>query len=1733
MSYFGAKPKKGRKAPVAEVPEDVQLPDPSTLTLAGKKIDDIVLALLMAGADEVDEVRDSVTDAMVNLGMNEPDIVLDKIAAFISKNTGMKSRHRMCLLEATRHLCQRKGEIIEEETASTVSGVCITVMLSDKDGSGKTEEECVEILRLLAFPFPFVVCKKLEDQIESGVAPRNCIVHALGTIANNIPIPFISHLGTILKRMVPVLGTIKQEKTMVLFAQSFGAFCDAINFYETNVEEEKKEINCTAAFESTMNSVFDILYTRWFAKKDKDVRREVAGALAQVSTFTSPAELSEAAGKLIPVFLDRYKKEKRDRLLHITRPFVHLLHAIVDKCPDALQPMYNVLLVHFHSLAVSSSHIDVENPDTLRLFNEILFALEVLGAHFTDDLLLLLQRSLMHKDAQVRSTTLLIYRHLVSRLPAVLVTKKDVVVSALRLMVEEQDIAVRMSFVQTLVSLAGAKFLDAEGSQELLMVIIRGVRISDETIRQHEQNWKRKGGDVDLLRQFRQTCESVLTLMASTVSGSDDFLWPFLAEMIPKVELSEGIGVIVKCTADVVSKRIAAKKEVTIRSVNMPQPEDLFARLMVHSTSFHLRNDVPREICRLLAALSDVFFLNDSVIKYWKKFVPKFLKYLAMENFDDTVFEEQIRRFVGETARHIGDEEIVRALAFAFLRQLVEGSLDDSSRYTCFGLLGAVVKNMQHRDTVANMIQFSYEYCRFWEEADRRGLAVCYGEMGSVHTDVVLEKVRFYMTNFTAPSRVSGVKGVVAAPSADGATFDPSAPAPAQTSSPPPKKGFFSRFKKSSGSSGSVGRNDPTTIRSACAEALGLIALHAPIALVLSRVDIHVVTPLMNLLREGKAHSERTHALRGLIVVAEALRPDNIESVDPDFTLKERRAIMDSIMDLLMSMKAGTKKLEQNTELITLGMQALRKLYDLPPVFAQEDREAFFDRVIPVFLVDFQDEESDEKLFESASEMLISILEDDMTISHFTFLLGAIYRQYLIHASVNVRNRASYCMNQMIKRFARYMAENPGEFSEKELPEYGRLISWFLPRCSDTSGKIRSNCMESIYLLLRIEYFLQLGPKGSAPDALGRFQELRDTISEAEQQDLFICVKELANVVGAVVDNDEMVRLFEGLIFAMGDHNPDCANGACVIMSTLGRTHTDSLRPALVGLVVLLQKRMAHVAGLGRPQTLKGGYHIFKSLAELDVVAVSRVLLEQPTPHPQYVVESLQAIATNQKVVKDLLQYLSDSLNNTQLYEEERKNVTQEIKKNTGEAAYQETRRKPAKPFPCSVTCAIEEIFLSPQVRAAAIEHSSLLVSTLCMRIGTAFFSTEAPRLMRDAIKALSAVLNSMGRADVAAELDACAINSSDDDEYLQPVMTVINGLARSHALSEAEEDDNHEVISELYEFNFAFLSRMYVGQVQVATCIMGCLLNCLNVPSPKSRSYSRGSELLDGIANALLQKTGVDEFSGIRVQALRGLGHISMMKQMSSELAKTDIPRNLYATPIISALMTSVDDKDDSVAFEAMESMAGIFETVEPRYVTPVLVNVCLRIRLCFDREDDAVRASAFRLFGTFHRFGSPGKMMDAFEEQLHKNFPFIVIHCNDDAAEVRHACKTGLRLLAPLLGSEKLVDMTQEKFVSPEYQMDFQNFSDQFAQVFAVDLKDRVSALLSGILHYLRHKKPVLRQAAALICGSMLRYLPASGRAAVNTEQVIAYLIAQLKDPNPTVRRSVSDALGHLHEY
>jgi len=239
-------------------------------------------------------------------------------------------------------------------------------------------------------------------------------------------------------------------------------------------------------------------------------------------------------------------------------------------------------------------------------------------------------------------------------------------------------------------------------------------------------------------------------------------------------------------------------------------------------------------------------------------------------------------------------------------------------------------------------------------------------------------------------------------------------------------------------------------------------------------------------------------------------------------------------------------------------------------------------------------------------------------------------------------------------------------------------------------------------------------------------------------------------------------------------------------------------------------------------------------------------------------------------------------------------------------------------------------------------------------------------------------------------------------------------------------------------------------------------------------------------------------------------------------------------ASSILSALVTASEDKNAEVAAEAVASLTRIAKVVDEQTISPMLINICFRMRPAFDRKDPEIRKAAFTLFGELSRFGTEQKsgegldgLKNNFIDQIHGNLPIFIVHICDEDKDVRVACIEAFKKLSTLM-EESIKNVIEE---APLDENQFDEFAHKIAPLIVKHYADRLRGYMDTTQAYFDSKWPIIIAAACILAGEMLAATTSDDRRIINTHVIVSAIYKLLKHQTDNLRSKAAKALSFLH--
>lgn len=1666
----------------------------------GKKVDALVMTLLGSEADSSDKVKNQVSQTLKDLGHRETELVLSSSHFFIYTNSKSISQdHRIRILKVMTHIIEQKRDCFSKELALELIQFGIFEMTSEKQVIAEWQGAASILLVQLGQRFPGDVLDRLLEHFPIGTQPHFFIMKTLGELSNANPLQIVPRLKEVLARVLPVLGAIKQDNMRWVFSSSVGYFCESILNYVANIDQAPDKTITVDSFSSEIFPAYEIMFNTWLLSKENKVKLATVEATGSMCSVMKRAQFENQLAKILSTLLSMYKKDKEH--LPVTKGLCEVLTVAIQDESRVMEPLLVTLLTSIFPLVCIPDHVFLADPSLSKNQNELLRCFEIVGQVFSDQVSQFILNKLESKESEAKIGAMRVLKHLISRLDSQLNDKKGLIVGGMKALVSvDNPRKVNKMIAQVIIAMASKEYLSIEGGQSLLFFIIKHCSISDAEISSTDQS-KTKKADPDPvpLSELRHVCDHILNLFTTTIPCMEKVLWPAMFEALLPDKYTEGLSTVLKCLAHIANnKRANNDPEFLINfeeHVNLPKPPEIIVRLLVLLNAPHKRGQLGQQILAFMKASGPL--LQPSIVSLWDSTLPKLGTYIEenADEWDQNAWEDLILRLLAESIKATGDEGFTKELADYLSQHLTMYSND--LKKSAFKLLGLVLQKLNHREFIKSKLTIMFQVCDHSNAIERQGCTQGYGYTAASHLDVVLEKLQDLLRSKNKEQKSAGLLS----------------------------------FLKDSGPKDVVSKHSIIL-------AFGYVTAYAPPGLITSRIEVHIINPIKPFFADAKSPVLKECIIRAVDLIGKALHPSRLHK---EFTLTHRDELLKYILSYMCpDIKGGSSgsgptsgpMLGGGTDIppniISLALKAISTLIRLQPLLSKELEETLLEKTLQFFHLKVNSdgkkqavtEEDLSLILNNLSDMVLSLLYMNNTISNLKHLLLVLSR-WTCSEELHHRERACITSVFLLRNYLTFRNENiekkklEQEQQEQEQKEenaeegtekkkkpqqveleddrkftgLGECIAIFIPRCCDPGQRIRKASIDAIQKILVIDYTLRkaIGEENLDTEVISTFNNYRQRSESDEVDQQFALVNEMANSLSESIPDDELHSFLINLFTSLSDPEQPSASGSCIVLNGIlkirGKKEETQVKSLVEGFIRAMD-------GIKFDHTMNGTLHSFKTLAIHFPIPVLDQLLESPIPHSRNVMRSLQVIGKDSKLVMMMVQHLTDIINNSEVVEQkpDPKNKSKYITVPSHRAM--------------AATCSLGEIMETQELHPVVKSEYPLVFVSLLLRIGTANMSgKEATEQIVSTFKQF--IICSGDEENVGNSLDE-AWEKAVTSDYNKAITQITSVLIRLHL------DD----MKGIYKKMKLYLNVSYVGQrVVAATSIAELINHC-------GEDASLLSELINGVLGSLPD-------TDIKFYCLRGLGNV-----VSNGSAQV----NQYASTILDALMSSIDDENDTVAMEAMNGLSKVFAMVDEARIAPIIVNICHRIRPAFEKQHDEIRSAAFNLFGTLYRFGQTSAF-DSFYEQIHNNLPFLIVHANDEHQPVRESCKKSLHNLSVLFKQEEVSTFLHKLYDenSAGRTLAYEEFLSEWSRILIKHFPDRISYNVIKSVDYFKSSWSAVRANGVLYTGYLMGGMSEEQKKGVplNPGMISNEMIGLMKDKNAHVREKCAYAMALMYSY
>jgi len=1126
--------------------------------------------------------------------------------------------------------------------------------------------------------------------------------------------------------------------------------------------------------------------------------------------------------------------------------------------------------------------------------------------------------------------------------------------------------------------------------------------------------------------------------------------------------------------------------------VNIPKPPYLIARLVVLAgwpTHSRLRGP---HVLHLMQGLSGV--LHESLPTLWDSVIPKLSQHLqdALEkdDFPQKQWEDLVLKFLSRTLDEIDSEEFTAALGRALGEQIPLYEHYPHEKSFLFKCLGIVMRKSSNKSFVSQHIDLILASVKHHSCVEREGCTIATGFIAASHLDEVLSKLDAIMKS-------EGGKR---------------------------SSGFFGFIKD-------LKSDVDDKWRATLLMSYGYVALYAPPTLITSRMETHIIKHIMQNLNNIKDPDVKQSLLKCIELVGKSLHMGHLQTT---YNLTHRGDILTHIQKLLK--QEFTSHLADETRIV--AFEASTALVKLDPILMDAEVYDLVNVALsttmpipPIGLSKYgtKDESYDdhlhhEKLTTSTFDSLESLLCEILMRNISPRGLEGIFQHLFIWSLSQQDYERERALSFSLTLFNVYLDKMTATVGVN-FYNMGSLVGRLIPRCTDPNVNVRLTSIDCLQAVLKIS----LRHQGSSPDhqepLIEALPKLKDKLQRGDPNSLFSVANDLANVMVKHVPADQLQSLIKQLLDGLTDPHANSSSGVCVILNSLLKSRGSQLHTEIE---IILQGMLEKLVLISCQQTKTGTLKAIRNLMSHHLLTVMNCLLNYQLPWPQNIIECWRIQAEDPMLLASLIDHLLDMLSRNLPYEERQHTRNKD-----------EVVRTATLP-PLAVTCALSELMCVEEGKEVIAENFHKLLAAVLVRVASTagvqaplkpvnsakspdkpvkggkdaakkgsgtFFQSREPELNPSSmsVEALRRLLQSMDTSSLLEQLNEEELWSKLEDETLFP--EAVGMFTRLLV------ESMPQYVSKLVTVVNPIMGSLYEPQRVMAAALLAELIN---------QKCGGDLELVETLVNSLLGKL-VDTCRTVRKYCIRGLGNVASVGP--DQVQK-------YATTVLSAMMSGMDDKedhDDDMTLEAMSGLSKILAEIDESHVRAILINIALRIRPCFEKDRTAVRAAAFTLFGNLSRFGD-GPSQATFLEQIHTNMISLLLHLNDPEKEVRKACKLTLRQLGPLLGSESINSMFQ-KHLLEDAALHYGEFINDLSKVMTQDLSDKINFYIMGGVTFFKSHWPEIRSNAAMLIGFILGNMSSEVRTGVSKEHVCSALVLLLKDQEPEVRIKAAEAMSRLH--
>ncbi|XP_077800725.1 maestro heat-like repeat-containing protein family member 1 isoform X16 [Macaca mulatta] len=1223
--------------------------------------------LLDAITDKDPVVQEQVCSALCSLGEVRPVETLRTCEEYLRQHDKLAHPYRAAVLRAMERVLSSRASELDKDTASTIILLASSEMTKTKDLVWDWQQAASGVLVAVGRQFISKVMEELLRKLHPGTLPHCAVLHTLASLSVANAFGVVPFLPSVLSSLLPVLGMAKQDTVRVAFCSALQRFSEGALEYLANLDRAPDPTVRKDAFATDIFSAYDVLFHQWLQSRE-------AKSLGQI------------------------------------------LEAAVSVGSRTLETQLDALLAALHSQIC----VPVESSSPLVMSNqkEVLRCFTVLACSLPDRLLAFLLPRLDTSNERTRVGTLQVVRHVINSAAAQMEDKKPFILSSMRLPLLDTNSKVKRAVVQVISAMAHHGYLEQPGGEVMIEYIVQQCALPPEQ-EPEKPGPSSKDPKAD---SVRAVSVRTLYLVSTTVDRMSHVLWPYLLQFLTPVRFTGALTPLCRSLVHLAQKRQEAGADAFLiqydAHASLPSPYAVTARLLVVSSSPYLGDGRGVAALRLLSVLHPN--IHPLLGQHWETTVPLLLGYLD-EHTEETLpqeeWEEKLLMFLRDTLAIVSDNAWICQLSLELCRQLPcydETPQEKNFLYKCIGTtLGAA----SSKEVVRKHLQELLETARYQEEAEREGLACCFGICAISHLEDTLAQLEDFVRSEVFRKSI----------------------------------GILNIFKDRS-------ENEVEKVKSALILCYGHVAARAPQELVLAKVESDILRNICQHFNTKVGIADPALKLCLVQSVCMVSRAICSSTQAGSFHFTQKAELVAQMMEFIRAEPPDSLR----TPIRKKAMLTCTYLVSVEPALDEQARADVIRGCLhSVMALLPEPEEKDGgcqkslylETLHALEGLLTSLLQRNMTPQGLQIMIEHL-SPWIKSPRGHERARALGLSALLLRHFLEQLRVS----ALVPFHNLGLLVGLFSPRCADLWPATRQEAVDCVYSLL----YLQLGYEGFSrdyrDDVAERLLSLKDGLVHPDPTILFHTCHSIGQIIAKRLPPDQLISLLLTMFEALGDPEKNCSRAATVMINCLLQERGGVLQEKVPEIVSVLRSKLQEAQG---EHVLPAAQHSMYLLATQHCAAVVSSLLGSPLPLDSHTSMLWRALAVEPRLAAQVLGLLLEKMSRDVPFKESRAFLLGR------------TPDRVATLLPLSATCALFEVLSTPAAGPAVLELYPQLFVALLLRVSCTV-GVQLPRNLQaqerrgaspalaarnlepcsSAVDTLRAVLLRSGSEDVAQRMD-------------------------------------------------------------------------------------------------------------------------------------------------------------------------------------------------------------------------------------------------------------------------------------------------------------------------------------------------------------------------------------------